>query len=147
MVSQPKQRYNLSFADQGKCKDILHASLDVRGVGLCNQHLYKLSNEDLYRNHDFFGGIPRYVFDKDQTTVRALVDEALELCDIMDSPQALAKKNAFLDEFSDKLIIVEPVGLENYRLEFDQCVHAHGSIWLPTSYEYMYIYIYIHMYM
>ena len=85
---------------------------------LCNQHLYKLSNEDLCTRHDFFGGVPRYVFDENQEKMWAKVQEALDKSDIMDNPTALAGKDAFLDEFSHKLILVQPVGLYNYRLAF-----------------------------
>ena len=114
----PNKEIIYPLRTKAKAKIYYMPAWTAEELELCNKYLYKLSDEELRRNHDFFGGIPRYVFDKDQSTMRALIDEALELSDIMDSPQSLAKKNAFLDEFSHKLIIVEPVGLEKYRLAF-----------------------------
>jgi hypothetical protein len=84
----------------------------------CNQDLYKISIESLRERYDYFGGIPRYVFGESQISLRGLVDEALKSSDIMGSTENLAKKNAFLDEYSHKLLIVQPEGLDCYKLAF-----------------------------
>jgi hypothetical protein len=85
---------------------------------VCNQCLYKVKWTVFYERYNYFGGIPRYVFGSFQDKYQAYVEEALLRSDIMDNPEDLAKKNVFLDEFSHKLLVILPEGLEDYSLDF-----------------------------
>jgi hypothetical protein len=84
----------------------------------CNKLLYHIKEEELQERFDLLGGIPRNVFHIDQQRMRINIKNALRESKIMNDLEVLGSQDCFLDEFSHKLLVVHPVGLENYELRF-----------------------------
>jgi hypothetical protein len=106
---------------------------------VCNQLLYKIEEKNLLDRYRLFGGIPREIFDANQAEARGAVEEALQVSQITKNLHYLAKLNCFMDQFSHKLLVLQPIGLNQYKLKFasrqieDKVLHGHNEA-LPRDF-------------
>jgi hypothetical protein len=99
--------------------DVLYMpSWTFNELTICNRLLEYIKMDDLSPRFELFGGIPRFIFSQKQDTLNAKLQEALENSNIVSYLDLLSKQSCFLDEFSHKLLLVDPIGFRNYSLKF-----------------------------